>query len=203
MKSITIPMLAMLLVGCQIPSYEGNEKSPFYLVPAGSTLKLTRDLTIPANQVAVFLQGGEVIPSDRINQYYPHCKFELRRRLDTPQAVPPDSFEITQVVQEIGHSVASEGQQVARMSVGIGINIGLTGGDGASLQTYITRLVLRSTRQPEVFRLSCGQAALPHEGEHVSISEMRQALGNVFALDLAKKKRQVSQFQKGLELLKK
>lgn len=187
MKSITIPMLAMLLVGCQIPSYEGNEKSPFYLVPVGSTLKLTRDLAIPAEQVAVYLQGGEVIPSERINQYYPHCKFELLRRLDTPQAVQPDSFEIIKVVQEIGHSVALDGRQLARVSVGIGVHVGMKGGDGASLQTYITRLVLRSTRQPEVFRLSCGQAALPHEGEHVSINEMRKALGNVFTLDVAKK----------------
>jgi hypothetical protein len=185
MKSITISVLALLLVGCQTTSYEGNEKSPFYLVPVGSTMKLTRDLTIPANQVAVYLQGGEVIPSNRINQYYPHCKFELHRRLDTPQAVPPDSFEITKVVQEIGHSVASGGQQVARMSVGIGINIGLSGSDGGSLQAYSTRLTLHSARLPQVFRLSCGQEALPHEGEHVTINEMRKVLGGVFTLELA------------------
>lgn len=184
MKSIAIPMLAMLLVGCQTPSHEGNEKSPFYLVPVGSTLKLTRDLTIPVEQVAVFLQGGEVIPADRINQYYPHCKFELLRRLDTSQSVQPDSFEITKVVQEIGHSVAFEGQQVARMSVGIGI-IRLTGSGGGRLQAYSTRLLLSSARQPQVFRLSCGQAALPHEGEHVSINEIRKVLGGVFTLELA------------------
>jgi hypothetical protein len=185
MKTINILITTMLLTSCQTASYEGNENSPFYLVPVGSTLKLTRDLTIPANQVAVYLQGGEVIPAERINQYYPHCKFELHRRLDTPQAVPPDSFGITKVVQEIGHSVAFEGQQVARMSVGIGINIGLTGGDGGSLQAYSTRLLLRSARQLQVFRLSCGQAALPHEGEHVSINEMRKVLGGVFTLELA------------------
>jgi len=188
MKPAVIALLAALLVACQTSAYEGNENSPFYLVPAGSTLTLTRSLTIPAEQVAVFLQGGEVVASGGINQYYPHCKFELQRRLDKAQTVQPDSFEITKVVLEIGHSVALDGLRLAGMSIGIGINIG-SRGDGASLQTYSTRMTLRSTRQPEVFRLSCGQTALPHEGQHVSINEMRKALGGIFTLELAKKNR--------------
>ena len=186
MKLIGILITILLLTACQTSAYEGNESSPFYLIPAGSTLTLTRSLTIPAEQVAVFLQGGEVVASGGINQYYPHCKFELQRRLDTTQTVQADSFEITKVTQEIGHSVALDGLRLAGVSIGIGINIG-SRGDGASLQTYSTRMTLRSARQPEVFRLSCGHAALPHEGQHVSINEMRKALGNVFTLDVAKK----------------
>ena len=189
MKPAAIPMLALLLMGCQTTSYEGNENSPFYLVPAGSTAQLTRELTVPANQVAVYLQGGEIIPPERINQYYPHCKFELHRRQDTAQAVQPDSFEVTKVVQDIGHSVALDGVQLARVSVGIGVHIGMRGGDGGTLQAWSTRLALRSARQPQVFRLSCGQSALPHEGRHVSISEMRKALGGVFVLELPPSRR--------------
>lgn len=187
MKLIGILITIMLLASCQTSAYEGNENSPFYLVPAGSTLTLTRSLTIPAEQVAVFLQGGEVVASGGINQYYSHCKFELRRRLDKAQTVQPDSFEITKVTQEIGHSVTLHDLQLAGVSIGIGIHAGADS-DGASLQTYSTRMTLRSARQPGVFRLSCGQAALPHEGQHVSISEMRKALGSVFTLDVAKKK---------------
>lgn len=186
MKPAIITILATLLVACQTSAYEGNENSPFYLVPVGSTLTLTRTLTVPAEQVAVFLQGGEVAASGGINQYYPHCKFELWRRLDIAQTVQADSFEITKVTQEIGHSVTLDGLQLAGVSIGIGIHAGAEG-DGASLQTYSTRMTLRSARQPEVFRLSCGQAALPHEGEHVSINEMRKALGSVFTLEVAKK----------------
>lgn len=188
MKPAVIPVLAALLVACQTSAYEGNENSPFYLVPAGSTVTLTRNLTVPAEQVAVFLQGGEVVASGGINQYYPHCKFELQRRLDKAQTVQPDSFEITKVVQEIGHSVALDGVQFAEVSVGFGIHISANGdGDGASLQTWSTRMTLRSARQPEVFRLSCGQAALPPEGRHVSINEMRKALGGVLTLEVARK----------------
>ncbi|GAB4513681.1 MAG: hypothetical protein Tsb0026_18570 [Sulfuricaulis sp.] len=188
MKPVGILIAAMLLTSCQTTAYEGNENSPFYLVPTGSILTLTRSLTIPANQVAVFLQDGEVVRSDRVDQYYPHCKFELQHRRDTAQTVQADSFEITKVVQEIGHSVALDGVQLAGVSIGIGIHVG-SKSDGASLQTYSIRMTLRSVRQPEVFRLSCGQAALPHEGQHVSINEMRKTLGGVFAIGLARKNR--------------
>jgi hypothetical protein len=185
MKPVVIPLLAALLASCQSAAYEGDENSPFYLIPAGSSVTLNRELTIPAEQVAVFLQGGEVASSGKINQYYPHCKFELRHRRDTARTVQPDRFEITKVTPEIGHSVALDGLQLAGVSVGIGINIGSRGdGDGASLQTWSTRMTLRSARQPEVFRLSCGQTALPHEGRHVSINEMRKALGAVITLQL-------------------
>ena len=184
MRQLILLSVVAFLAACQTAAYEGNENSPFYLVPTGSTLTLTRSVTIPADQVAVYLQGGEIVPAGRINQYYPHCKFELIHRRDTRQTVQPDDFEIIKVVQEIGHSVALDGLQLAQMSVGIGINVGMDR-DGSSLQTYSTRLMLRSARQLQVFRLSCGQAALPHEGQHVSINEMRKALGNVFMLELA------------------
>jgi hypothetical protein len=183
MRQLILLSVVGFLAACQTAAYEGNENSPFYPVPSGSTLTLTRSVTIPADQVAVYLQGGEVVPAGRINQYYPHCKFELIHRRDTGQTVRPDDFEIIKVVRETGHSVALAGLQTAQMSVGIGINVGMDR-DGSSLQTYSTRLMLRSARQPQVFRLSCGQAALPHEGQHVSINEMRKALGNLFTLEL-------------------
>ena len=192
MKFLGIIILAIMLGACHTASYyEGNENSPFYLVPAGSTLTLTRPLTVPADQVAVFLQGGEIVTSGRINQYYPHCKFELRHRRDAAQNVQADSFAITKVVQEVGHSVALDDLRLARTSVGVGIGINVGGGwdDGGSLQAFSTRLRLQSANQPEVFRLSCGQAALLHEGQHVSIKEMRQALGEIFSLQLLPPKR--------------
>jgi hypothetical protein len=184
MRQLILLSVVAFLTACQTAAYEGNENSPFYLVPTGSTLTLTRTVTIPADKVAVYLQGGEVVPAGRINQYYPHCKFELIHRRDTGQTVQPDDFEIIKVVQETGDSVALDGLQTAQLSVGIGINVGMDS-DGSSPQAYRTRLMLRSIRQPQVFLMSCGQEALPHEGQHVSINEMRKALGNVFTLELA------------------
>jgi len=184
MRQLILLSVVAFLAACQTVAYEGNENSPYYLIPTGSTLTLTRTVTIPAEQVAVYLQGGEVVPAGQINQYYPHCKFELIHRRDTGQTVQPDDFEIIKVVQEIDHSAALDGLQLAQMSAGIGINVGMDSG-GASQQTYSTRLMLRSAKQPDVYLLTCGQWAYPSEGQHVSIMEIRKVLGKIFTLQLA------------------
>jgi hypothetical protein len=187
MRQLILLSVVAFLAACQTADYEGNENSPYYLIPVGSTLTLTRTVTIPAEQVAVYLQGGEVVPAGRTNQYYPHCKFELFHRRDTGQTVQPDDFEIIKVVQETSDSVALDSLQLAQMSAGIGLNVGMDHG-GASLQTYRTRLMLRSAKQPDVYLLSCGQSAYPSEGQHVSIMEIRKVLGKIFTLQLAPRK---------------
>jgi len=60
--------------------------------------------------------------------------------------------------------------------------------DGGGIQVYVTRLSLKSEKQPEVFRLSCGQWGYPPQLEHVTIGEMRKALGEILTLTLAAKK---------------
>jgi len=185
-----LAMLAAIALLCACQSaYVGNEDSPYYTVPIGSKLVLREGITIPPQLAGVFLQGGQIKPLSQINQYYPYCKFELWKLSDQPQTIRPDEFTITKVTQEITHSVSAGNVQLAGVSVGIGMHIGL-GEDGASVQTYATRLNLRSEKQPEVFRLSCGQWAYPATGQHVTIKEMRQALGEVFVLRLAPSRHQ-------------
>lgn len=184
MARFTMLAVVALLCACQT-SYEGNEDSPYYRVPVGSKLVLRESVTIPPSLAGVFLQGGQIKPLSQINQYYPYCKFELWKIRDAPQTVQPDEFTITKVTQEITHSVDAGQIQLADIAIGIGIHAGMD--DGPSVQTYATRLNLRSEKQPEVFRLSCGQWAYPATGQHVSISEMRRALGEIFTLRLAGK----------------
>jgi hypothetical protein len=43
---------------------------------------------------------------------------------------------------------------------------------------------LHSDTQPDVFRLTCGQWGYPYDGKHVSVDEMRRALGDVITLHL-------------------
>ena len=176
-----------LLCACQT-SYIGNENSPYYRVPVGSKLVLHESVAIPPYQAAVFLQGGQIEPLSQINQYYPYCKFEVWKIRDVPQTVKPDEFVITKVAQEITHSVSTDRIRLAGVSVGIGVQMGL-GDDGASVETYATRMNLRSEKQPDVFRLSCGQWAYPATGQHVTINEMRVVLGKLFTLQVAQNRR--------------
>jgi hypothetical protein len=188
MRRFALLAVVVFLAACQTASYEGNENSPYYQVPAGSRLILRQAVEIPPYRVGIFLQGGQIKPLSQINQYYPHCKFEVWKIRDLPQPVKPDEFTITKVVQEITDSVSAGHVQLARVSIGIGVHMG-GGDDGASVETYATRLNLRSEKQPGVFRLSCGQWSYPAAGQHVSIREMRVVLGDVFTLQLAPGKR--------------
>jgi len=187
MRCLMLLATALLLSACQT-SYEGNENSPYYRVPVGSKLILRQEVTIPPHLAGIYLQDGQIKPLSQVNQYYPHCKFEVWKLRDVPQAVKPDEFTIIKATQEITHSVSAGNIRLADVSIGIGVHMS-SDEDGASMETYVTRLNLRSSTQPDVFRLSCGQWAYPATGQHVTISEMRKALGDVFTLTLASTQR--------------
>jgi hypothetical protein len=181
MKRYTPVVAAALLTACQTTAYEGNENSPYYQVPVGSRLTLNRDLAIPANQAGVYLQGGQVVPQAQVNMYHPHCKFELRRVPDTALTVRPDEFVITRAVQNEQHSVRAPLQ----LAAGPGFRATRAQEDGGpTVQAYVTRLNLRSERQPDVLRLNCGQWGYPPHTEHVSIQQIRKALGEVCTLKI-------------------
>ena len=180
MKSCRSTLLLTLALTACHTTYDGNENSPYYVVPPGSRLALNQTLTIPAEQVGVWLQDGRVIAPNDTRMYYPHCKFESRRRLPTAQTIAPDEFIVTRITRALMHSVripAASDRLLA--AFGFGINIG---GDGPSVQTFATRMDLGSDRQPDVMRLTCGQWGYPYDGRHVTIAEIRGALGILFDL---------------------
>jgi hypothetical protein len=144
---------------------------------------LNRELGIPPEQVGVYIQNGKVLPWPEINAYYAHCKFELRDRKDTEQKVSPDEFIVTRVVQDVVHMVQWGRVQTAGVSLGVRVG-GMDG--GPTVYTYATYIYLGSERQPRVFRLGCGQWAYPGSqyAEHVSIAQMRKALGDLVTLKL-------------------
>ncbi len=173
--------LLVAMLGCQ-GRYLGDENSPFYAPPVGTTVALNQSITIPGERTAVYLQGGEVRTFSEVSKYYPHCKFELRTREPSAREVRPDTFTVERVNRETAVSwSAIAGPRVAAAGVGIVFGAG-TEGDGGSPETYATHLYLRSVRQPEVYRLTCQQWGYPPQGEHVSINDMRRALGAVFTL---------------------
>lgn len=184
MRRVTILTVIVFFAACQTASYEGNENSPYYKVPVGSILILRQDIVIPPRLAGIYLQDGKITPLAQVNQYYPHCKFEVFKLKDTPQTIQADTFPINKVVQETTHSVSLDRLQLAAVSIGVGIHVGMDD-DHSTLETYVTRLDLRSEKQPDVFRLSCGQWAYPPKGQHVTIREIRQALGKVFTLQRA------------------
>ncbi|NNG14194.1 MAG: hypothetical protein HKM22_03455 [Gammaproteobacteria bacterium] len=57
---------------------------------------------------------------------------------------------------------------------------------GAPNENYMTVLYLHSDRQPDVFRMTCQHWEAPSDAQHLTIKQIRQALGDLFTLKLAR-----------------
>lgn len=182
-NSIAIPLgISILgqLVGCQtVPIDPLN--SPFYSVPVSSRLILHKPVDIEPEQVSAWFQYGKHLPKKQLNYYYPHCKFETWTKLDTAKVVQPDTFIIHKVVR--WDDYAAQPVQLAGLGLGIGFSFG--GDGGPAHLNMATEMFLRSAQQPDVYRLICSHWEEPSRGNHLTISQMRQALGEWFTLQLA------------------
>ena len=190
MKTILL-LLSLTLAACQyVPPRDIN--SPFFSPPAGSQLRLTRPLTIPANDAGVFIQYGK--PQYSVwqpDQYYPNCDFELRTRASHERVVEPDTFTVTRTVREI-ENVMLPPAVVASHDTGNGAPdenymTAHDTGNGAPNENYMTVLYLHSDKQPDVFRMTCQHWEAPIDAQHLTIKQIRQALGDLFTLTLSEK----------------
>ncbi len=169
--------------GCQyVP--ERSEDSPFYPPPAGSRLVLHEDLKISAHKGGVFIQGGEIQSSYwAIQQYYPYCEFEVRKVKAEPQTVHADTFVITKTVQEADNPAAGLPGTHPMFASAHGMVAMVDNGIGP--EGYSTVMYLESPRQPNVLRITCSHWQDPPLAEHLTIAEIRGALGEIFELQLA------------------
>lgn len=161
----------MLLSACQMAATR-DEASPFYLPPAGSRLVLKQALTIPPENVGVFIQGGRAVGNREVDQYLPHCRLEVRERRETAQTVNPDEFRVQRVRRDVQVVSNTETTRLVRVA------------HGPSFFIYRTLLALESARQPQVRTLVCQYWGDPALEDHLSIRDMRQALGDVMTLEL-------------------
>jgi len=165
---------AGLLAACQ--ATVSNESSPYFDVPLNSKLTLKQAVEIPPNQAGVYMQDGKVLPKSLIDQYYPHCRLEISELSTTTQKVEPDTFNIYRISYDEDYS--SRELRFAASS-----NFILVGG-GASSQSYATLMYLHSTRQPNVVRMVCQHWEDPTDAQHLSILQMRKAMGDIVTLQL-------------------
>lgn len=166
---ILIPLV--LLGACQTTAAR-DEASPFYVPPAGSRLVLKQTLTIPAENIGVFIQGGRAVGNREVDQYLPHCRLEVRDRQETAQTVNPDDFLVQRVRRDVQVVSNMETTRLVRVS------------HGPSFFIYRTLLDLQSAQQPQVRTLVCQHWGHPALDDHLSIRDMRRALGEVMTLEL-------------------
>ena len=173
-------VLALTLLSANQASAEKakkSEDSPYYTVPAGSKLLLHKPLTVPASKAGVYFQGGKVLSHKDVDEYYPHCKLEVRDVKDTPQSIEPDEFVVYKVVEGEDYSALA----YPRLA-GLGI---ISAGNGAGRVMYFTNFYLRSDKQPHVMLLICQHWEDPTDAEYLTVRQIRKALGEFFTLKLA------------------
>jgi hypothetical protein len=178
-------VLSLLLASCvNYPSYTNNPQSPLYALAPGSALVLNRDLTIPGEKLAVYLQGGEVF-AGAVNHYAPSCKFELRYKQPEPQIVHADEFTITRFTYHQG-DFAQQAAKPLFQPVRYRPRLFLFDEDGPTFIVFASYFFLHSATQPDVLRLTCSywENGGPLEGRFLSLAEIQAALGEVFTLHL-------------------
>ncbi|MFA5081411.1 MAG: hypothetical protein WC474_02555 [Hydrogenophilaceae bacterium] len=175
-----------LLAGIVLPALLGacadqpgrDPNSPYYAYPAGLTVGLERALVIPPGEATVRLQYGHPVARNGVQEYDPYCILELGTVAAAAQTVPPASFRITRSQRRV--------EAFSGMPVMPGPSFG--GDDGGPSQMYfITEFRLHSDAQPDVRSLTCQHdqgAAGVGIPRHLTLAEMRQALGGYFVFDL-------------------
>ncbi len=172
----------IFLCACQSLNSQ-NENSPYYQIPAGSTLTLNKEIDIPAGKAAVYIQNGQIVESSgQVHEYDAYCKLEMRAIKDVPQPVKADQFVILKAKQE---TRLSRADFMLLASNNLRLLAGKMDG-GPSQKLQATLLDLRSEKQPEVFRLTCQRwDTRTTVSTPLTVSEIRKALSDVFALKLA------------------
>ena len=151
-----LPLLLAILAGCTTTG-STDPSSINFRVPPGSKLVLNRDVKITADRSHAKFQNGEQTPG--VDRFTVNCNLEQRDL--GPATLVPDSFLITRS--------SSQREWINQPHT----------------MRFYKVFHLRSERQPGVMRLECQYWDGPLFGRPVTITQVRQALGDNFSFEFA------------------
>ncbi len=174
-KPILSILLAALLAGCS--NFMGR---PDNSLDTGYRVVLHKPLTIVPEVTRVFLQAGEAFPQYGLNEYEPHCSFEVRKVLPKqPQTIEPDTFKVTRVQRLIEEVVWLRPVQVASLQLA---NAAVDSSPSDIFEGY--HFWLYSEDQPDVLRMTCRYILTePWNSRTPTLAEMRFSLGEIATLN--------------------
>lgn len=170
-KFVVLVLAALLLGGCQQAPVQ-YEASSHSRIATGSTLSLTKPMTVPAGHARVFLQGGKVREKVRLKRYQPHCEFEVDAVSDGTLRIEPDDFF---VIDRFEYEV-----EIVRLDAPVRVagKLLLADADSIPMLNSMVRYSLHSEHQPHVRYLTCYDGfSDPWAMEYPSLDDTREALG--------------------------
>lgn len=168
-------LLTVLLAGCS--NFMGR---PDNSQDTGYQVVLHKPLTIVPEVSRVFLQAGESFPQYGLNEYEPHCSFEVRQVLpQQTQTIEPDTFKVTRVQYLREEVVWLRPVQVASLQLA---DAGIDSSPSDIFEGY--HLWLYSENQPDVLRMTCRYILTePYNSRPPTLAEMRFSLGELATLN--------------------
>lgn len=147
-------------------------------IKIGDSVILNQEISVRSG-ARIYLQFGEAMLRSEAEEAKPFCYFHLYRDpsvIDTPALLVAGDFTISKTVNH--YDMGFLHGHVLQLASGGFIT------QDASQRIIITRFTLESTEQPEVIGLNCGIWAVPNERNHLTIDEIRTALGDLVTLKL-------------------
>lgn len=174
---VAILILAIILSGCESMAKLAALPSP-YSLPSGSTLSINRDLTIEPNSVSVWLQLGKLVNRKEVDLDQPNCHFEMYTLKSVAQTIYKDDVTITRFV--------NRNEYVSNGNVMYASLADADDGGGPMAEIFRTEIYLKSTKQPDLYRLSCEEWNNLFNGTYLTVDQIQQALGDIATFQLAK-----------------
>jgi hypothetical protein len=168
-RTLLPTLLALVMTACATPP-EGAR-------PPGR-LVLQSPVTIPAGAATLRLQYGKPTAFNAVQEQDPFCVFELDTVSEQPQAVAPASFDILAIQRTVETFSGMPVFPFGVMMVGMGQSSG-------PIQ-YYHKTLFRLAPNPQGARtLTCmSNQYMAGIMRHLTLKEMREALGSLFILDL-------------------
>lgn len=143
------------------------------ILKPGSILELTQAVKIPAYTASIMIQSGTIQSDSSIDQYYPNCRLEMKRPVDTIRQLVPGPFVITKVVTETEFA-----QRLPVMVASISTIY-------ASMydQVYSTIIYLKSKKNPGIELLACEYWRDPSFATHLSMKQIKTTLDGIFIIN--------------------
>lgn len=171
-RILTALFLLLSLAGCA--------SSPEGVRPVGH-LSLQAPVTLPPGSATLRLQYGQITAFNAVQEQDPFCVFELETVSDRPQDVAPARFDITRVNLSVETFAGIPVMPFRTMRVGLGQD------DGGPSQIYYKTTFRLAPNPAQARALSCmSNQYMPGIAimRHLTLREMRNALGSYFSLDL-------------------
>ena len=153
------------------------------LIPDGSQLIIRQNLTIPGGKARVYIQYGKVIKENEKDQYLAHCWLQSWKVLEYPQEIKADTFTIKSssryedlVYKTRPLLLASNSKNEYALQVSFG---------SVTAIDQQTVLHIHSEKQPDIRELVCSYWDDPANDKHLTLQEIRAALGDIIQLKLA------------------